>query len=208
MKTRYLIVLLVAFVLGFGLTAFSYADEGHRGSGYEGVRDINNRIRIAHEKIDKGIDSGALTREEAHRLKGELDAVRDDEARMRADGRLNPHERDRLERELDRLEKHIFNLKHNDNRRDDDHRGGYEGIQNIDQRIDAAHHRIHKGVESGALTKHEADKLKGQLDALRDDEARMRADGRLNPHERERLERELDRLEKHIHHLIHNDNRR
>ena len=127
MKTRYLIVLLVAFVLG--LTTFSYAEEGdhrggqegvregHQGGGHEEVRDIHNRLRIAHEKIDRGIQSGSLTREEAHRLKGELNAVRDDEARMRADGRLNHHERDRLERELDRLEKHISRLKHNDNRR-------------------------------------------------------------------------------------------
>lgn len=132
MKTKYLIVLLVAFVLG--LTTFSYAEEGHQrdgregvreghqGGGHEEVRDIHKRIRTAHEKIDRGIESGALTREEAHRLKGELNAVRDDEARMRADGRLNRHERERLDRELDRLEKHISRLKHNDNRKGNDHR--------------------------------------------------------------------------------------
>ena len=117
MKTRYLIVLLVAFVLGLGLTTFSYAEEGYHGDGHEGVRDINNRLRAAHERIDRGIDNGSLTKHEAHKLKRELDAVRDDEARMRADGRLNPHERERLERELDRLEKHIHHLIHNDNRR-------------------------------------------------------------------------------------------
>jgi hypothetical protein len=124
MKTRYLLILVVAFVISLGLTAFSYAEEGHRGGGHEGVRDIQNRMRIAHEKIDRGIQSGSLTREEAHRLKGELNAVRDDEARMRSDGRLNPHERDRLDRELDRLERHIANLKQNDNRRDNDRRDG------------------------------------------------------------------------------------
>lgn len=133
MKTRYLVVLLVAFVLGIGLTTFSYAEEGrhggghegvregHQGGGHEGVRDIHNRLRAAHERIDRGIESGALTKHEAHKLKRELDAVRDDEARMRADGRLNHPERERLDRELDRLEKHIARLKHNDNRRDGHH---------------------------------------------------------------------------------------
>jgi len=122
MKTRYIIALLVAFVLG--LTTFSYAQDhrGGHGSGQEGVQNIDHRINSAHEKIDRGIQSGALTREEAHRLKAELNAVRDDEARMRADGRLSRHERDRLEKELDRLERHISRLKNNDNTRELGHR--------------------------------------------------------------------------------------
>lgn len=109
MKTKYLFVLVLAFVLGF--TTFSYSQGG-----------IHERIRQAHEKIDRGLHSGALTREEGHRLKNELNSVRDDEARMKADGRLNHRERARLEKELDRLERHISRLKTNDNRRGDDHR--------------------------------------------------------------------------------------
>jgi septal ring factor EnvC (AmiA/AmiB activator) len=50
-------------------------------------------------------------------LKRELDSVRDDEARMRADGRLTHRETERLERELNRLEEHISRLKHNERRR-------------------------------------------------------------------------------------------
>jgi len=110
MKIKYLIVLVVAFVLGF--TTFSYSQG----------RGIHDRVRLAHEKIDRGIDSGALTREEAHRLKSELNSVRDDEARMKADGKLSHRERERLEKELDRLERHIARLKTNDNKRDNDRR--------------------------------------------------------------------------------------
>lgn len=103
MKVKRVLLVLAAFVLGF--TTFSYAD------------DIDRRVRHAVERIERGLDSGALTREEGHRLRRELHAIRDDEARMKADGRLSPRERDRLEKELDRLERHISRFKHNENRR-------------------------------------------------------------------------------------------
>ena len=119
MKIKCLIVLLVAFVLGF--TTFSYAqgrDQGGRNAHEsQGIQGIDQRIRNAHEGIDRGIKSGALTREEANRLKSELNSVRKDEARMKADGRLTHQERQRLEKELNRLEKYISRLKHNVNRR-------------------------------------------------------------------------------------------
>jgi len=101
--------MLVAFVLGFA--AFSYA----QGRGQEGVQNINQRLRSAHEGIERGIRSGALTREEANRLRDDLDYVRHEEARMKADGRLNHQERQRLDQELDRLERRISSLKHNAN---------------------------------------------------------------------------------------------
>ncbi len=101
MKTKSLLVLLVAFVLGF--SALSFAE------GY----GIHQRVIHAHDRIERGVRSGALTREEAHRLRSELNSVRDDEARMRSDGRLTPRERQRLEAELDRLERHISRAKRN-----------------------------------------------------------------------------------------------
>ena len=49
MKTKCLIVLLVAFVLGF--TTFSYA----QGRGQEGVQNIDQRVKNAHDDIERGI---------------------------------------------------------------------------------------------------------------------------------------------------------
>ena len=123
MKTKCLIVLLAAFVLGFA--TFSYAqgrDKGRNAPESQGIPGIDQRLRNAHAGIDRGIQSGALTRKEANRLKSELNRVRDDEARMKADGRLTHPARQRLEKELNRLEKHISQLKHNDNRKDKDHK--------------------------------------------------------------------------------------
>lgn len=108
MKIRQCMVFVIAFVLSFSTVAF--ADS------------IQQRVNAAYMRIDRGIQTGALTREEAHRLKSELRNIRETEVRMLADGRLNHHERERLHNDLDRLERHISHLKHNDNTRGDDRR--------------------------------------------------------------------------------------
>jgi hypothetical protein len=113
MEIRRMILLSVAFILVF--STFVCAGE------------IDQRITRAYEHIDRGIQSGSITRAEAQRLKGELRDVQEDEARMLRDGRLDHRERQRLNIELDRLENHIYRAKLNDNKeydeRDHDDRG-------------------------------------------------------------------------------------
>lgn len=81
------------------------------------AQTISERVDFAHRRIERGIETGQLTREEAHRLKEEFRHILDDERRMSADGRLDRGERERLHEELDRLERHISYLKHNDEHR-------------------------------------------------------------------------------------------
>lgn len=91
---------------------------------------ISERVDRAQERIEQGVRSGSLTRDEAHSLKRELRRVREDDDRARADGHLDHRERERLDRELDRLERRISEFKHNDagrgsdrdHHRDRDHR--------------------------------------------------------------------------------------
>lgn len=80
---------------------------------------IQERVDMAQRRIERGIRSGALTREEGHRLRDEFDRVRRDEARARSDGRLDRRERERLNRELTRLERRISHLKNNDSTKRD-----------------------------------------------------------------------------------------
>lgn len=75
---------------------------------------LRDRVDMAQRRIDHGIRSGTLTREEAHRLRSELRQILSDEDRARADGRLDRRERDRLNREFMRLERHISHLRNND----------------------------------------------------------------------------------------------
>jgi polyhydroxyalkanoate synthesis regulator phasin len=80
---------------------------------------IQERVDMAQRRIEHGIRSGALTREEGHRLRDEFDRVRRDEARARSDGHLDRRERERLNQDLTRLERHIARFKNNDSTRRD-----------------------------------------------------------------------------------------
>ena len=102
-KTRFLAVCLVTLMGLMGTAAMA--------------ESISGRVDYAHRRIEHGIRSGQLTREEAHRLKEEFRRVLNDERRMASDGHLDHRERERLNHELDRLERHISYLKHNDERR-------------------------------------------------------------------------------------------
>lgn len=109
MRRWHLFFLCFAIIVGASSTAMAAS--------------IAERVNLAHQRIEQGIRSGALTREEAYRLKEEFSRVRYDESRARADGHLDHHERVRLVQELDRLERHISQLKHNNERR----RPGWDG---------------------------------------------------------------------------------
>jgi hypothetical protein len=102
-KTRFYAFCLAVFI---GLTSTAAM-----------AQSISDRVDFAHRRIEHGIRSGQLTREEAYRLKGEFHHILEDERRMAADGRLDHRERERLNHELDRLERHISHLKHNEERR-------------------------------------------------------------------------------------------
>jgi hypothetical protein len=100
------IAVMVAVML-FGTIAISYADrEDWRGG-------IRTRIHEAQERIERG----SLTRHEAKRLNEELDRILDKIEHMKADGRLNPREREIINRDLNRLDRDISREKHDRERR-------------------------------------------------------------------------------------------
>lgn len=71
-----------------------------------------------------------------------------------------------------------------------------------DTRIDARQarqqDRIHRAWTEGTLSRHEYRQLQREQRLIRHAEARARADGRLTPHERVRLEALQDRASRHI----------
>jgi hypothetical protein len=69
--------------------------------------EIDSRIRQSHERIDKNLERGALTMHDARRLREQLNEIRETEARMRKDGRLDHREREILDHKLDRLNSEI-----------------------------------------------------------------------------------------------------
>jgi hypothetical protein len=81
------------------------------------VGDIPARIANQQQRIDHGVASGELTRLEANILHDNLNYVRGEYARMKADGLLVPREVNRLERLLEQNSQMIANKKHNIPRR-------------------------------------------------------------------------------------------
>jgi septal ring factor EnvC (AmiA/AmiB activator) len=78
---------------------------------------IRSRIQASKQKIEQGIEQGTLNKKEARKLNNELGKILNKIDRMKADGRISQGERDRIKRDLDRLDRDIFKEKHDDNRR-------------------------------------------------------------------------------------------
>lgn len=158
--------------------------------------DILDRIGEQQRRIDKGIATGQLSRAEADILQDNLNWIKMTYSRLRSDGRLNPTERQSLNRMLDINSQMIYNRKHNPVRRVYDY--------NFNQRIADQQRRIDQGIASGALTRREADTLQDNLNWIKMRVARMEADGRLTPYELEKLDRMLDRNSRMIANKKHN----
>ena len=72
------------------------------------------------------------------------------------------------------------------------------GVRQREQQV-----RIHQGVRSGELTRHEAVKLEAQHQQIRREIKKARADGRITPAERAKIDRKQDRLSKRIYRQKH-----
>lgn len=70
------------------------------------------REQRQEKRIDQGVKSGELNPREAGRLEREQARIKQDEERMKADGKLTPQERRKLNREQNRASRHIYKEKH------------------------------------------------------------------------------------------------
>jgi hypothetical protein len=77
----------------------------------------------------------------------------------------------------------------------------------IDERETRQRQAIRRGVESGELTRGEADRLRHEQARIERHELMARSDGRFTPRERSRIQHELDRSARHIRHETHDRQR-
>jgi len=90
-------------------------------SAFAGPTDdpgIQKREQNQEKRIDQGVKSGELTPREAGKLEREQAKIKQDEARMKSDGKLTPKERRKLEREQNQASKDIYKKKHNKRKAD------------------------------------------------------------------------------------------
>ena len=104
------ILAVICAVVLFGTIAVGYAARGEwRG-------EIRTRIIEAKANIERGIEQGSLTKKEARGLHGELEKIIQRIDRMKDDG-LSRREREKITKNLDRLDRNIAREKRNDDTR-------------------------------------------------------------------------------------------
>lgn len=144
---------------------------------------INQRQRSLDARIDAGVRSGALTRNEAIVLRGEFRTLANLEANYRRGG-LSTWERQDLDRRFDALSRRVYANKHDRDTR------GWVSINQRQRSLDA---RIDAGVRQRTITRREAILLRGEFRTLVNLEANYRRGGLTN-WERQDLDRRFDRL--------------
>jgi hypothetical protein len=98
----------------------------------QGNYSIEQRDRNEDMRIQQGIRSGELTRQEAYRLENERAQVERMERRARADGTVSSFERARIDRAQDRVSRDIYRESHDAQQRGDWR--GHDGRRGYDQR--------------------------------------------------------------------------
>lgn len=106
---------ILAIGLMTGIILVMVAGSVFAGNTYDPV--ISDRIAEQQKRIDEGIASGQLTRAEADILQDNLNWIKAEETRLKADGKLTPKEGARLNKMLDRNSNMIYKKKHNPIRR-------------------------------------------------------------------------------------------
>lgn len=78
----------------------------------------------------------------------------------------------------------------------------------IRDRIGVANRRIEEGMDRGFISRNEARRLNAEFDGILYKVERMKADGRLDEREREKINRDLDRLDRDIDRAQNDDDSR
>jgi CRISPR/Cas system-associated endoribonuclease Cas2 len=80
-------------------------------------RGVNKHQRHQHERIEQGVKSGELTRDEAKELRGDRKELRQKERTYMTDGKLTKEERMDLRKDSKENSKEIYNEKHDEDKR-------------------------------------------------------------------------------------------
>ena len=185
---------------------------------------IEQRVANQQKRIDDAVKSKDLTQAEANILKNNLNYVKQEEARLKAAGKLNDKEQERLGKMLEDNGSMIRDKKANPVKSlapapaaapakpattspapakpaavsTAPGPGPVSGAKAVDDRFERQEKRIADGLKSGKLTQAEASALRENLNYIKVEEVRLQADGKLNAQEKERLNKKLDQNSKMI----------
>lgn len=141
-------------------------------------------------RIEQGVESGRITRDEAQILYQRERDIRDRENRYKADGYASVEERQQLRQDLDALRADVERAIANPRIAGQP----YDRTPGIDRREAAIRERIDEGVRDGRISERQARWLYRQERRIERDEARAKADGVVTWRERRQLRQELAAL--------------
>jgi tellurite resistance protein len=189
----------LAFIVGVGI--FVAAAPAFAQTPASGTTDpgIQKRMENQDQRIDQGVQSGALTPRETGRLEADQARIQQTEERMKSDGNLTGQERQKLNNMQDRSSRNIYNQKH-------DAQAANVGVgapgnandPRVQKRMQNQDRRIDQGVKSGELTPKEAGRLEADQARIQQTEERMKSDGNLTGQERQKLNSMQDRASDRI----------
>jgi hypothetical protein len=167
--------------------------------------EVDQRAANQQQRIQQGVNSGALTSGETQRLERQQGSIAAQEQRMRArdGGELTARDSSVLNARENRASNAIYSDKHNGQVA-----GSTPGV-GVDQRAVNQQQRIQQGVNSGSLTGGEAQRLERQQSSIAGQEQRMRArdGGQLTAHDRAVLNTRENRASNAIYRDKHNGRR-
>ena len=155
-------------------------------------RDVNQQTRI-----EQGLQSGSLSTGEAARLEKEQSSVDRLQARDMKDGKLSPRERARLTAAQNKVSSDIKTAKTNDVTGNPQSASSQRMRADVQRNV-SQQKRIEQGLQSGALTKHEAAGLERGQARVDHKEAVAGRDGHVGKREQLAVQNAENRQSKRI----------
>ena len=186
---KILLAMTAASALCVGVPA--QAQLGDIVSGIFGGGGYDSRLRQLEQRIQNGMQRGTISRGEADRLWSQLQDLRARESQYDDNG-YTQDERYDLDRRVSDLDRRISEAERGGND------GGYNGGDGrFDDQLRQLRSRIDQGVQSGRLTRNEAQALRAELYEINRREQQYDNDG-LSQRERDDLRSRIERLRRNL----------
>lgn len=184
----------VAVLLGLAFSSAVFAQT----AASEVQRDVNQQ-----QRVEQGLQSGALSTREAARLERGEARIDRMQANAMSDGKLSPAEKARIARAQNVESNKIYAAKHN-NVGGNPNSASSQRMQADVQRNVNQEKRIEQGVQSGELSNREVARLERGQARVDRKEARAGADGHVGPHEQHAIQHAENVQSKRIYNKKHN----
>lgn len=183
--------LLACLLLGSGAAAFA------QPTANTVQRDINQQ-----QRIEQGLQSGALNTREASSLEREESRVDKMQTQALKDGKMTPAEQAKLNAAQNKVSSDIYAAKHN-RVTGNPQSASSQRMQADVQRNVNQQQRIENGVQNGSLTNREVAKLEHGQSKVAKAEANAGHDGHVTANEQAHLQGAENHQSKHIYRQKH-----